>query len=71
MYDNIYFFFLKNPIKDRWPEPSQGRQKGKATIYSYSPRSGLLVQEKIGQVHNEEENEIWAANKTRHQNPLF
>jgi hypothetical protein len=20
----------KNPIKDRWPEPSQGRQKGKA-----------------------------------------
>jgi hypothetical protein len=20
----------KNPIKDQWPEPSQGRQKGKA-----------------------------------------
>jgi len=35
------------------------------------PKVWLLVQEKIGQVHNEEENEIWAANKTRHQNPLF
>jgi hypothetical protein len=70
---HAFCFLQKDPIKDWWPEPSQGRQKWKANIIYILilPRSGLLVQEKIGQVHNEEENEIWAANKTRHQNPLF
>ncbi len=41
MYYNIYIFKKhKNPIKDRWPDPSQGRQKGKANIYSYSQGVG-------------------------------
>jgi hypothetical protein len=69
----IYTFFFKhkNPIKDRWLEPYTGETKREGQYILIFPRSGLLVQEKIGQVHNEEENEIWAANKTRHQNPLF
>jgi hypothetical protein len=46
------------------------------TITGETKRAGQYIlilprSEKIGQVHNEEENEIWAANKTRHQNPLF
>jgi hypothetical protein len=30
MLYNVFKYHHKNPIKDRWPKPSQGKQKGKA-----------------------------------------
>jgi hypothetical protein len=42
----------KNPIKDRWPEPSQGRQKGrpKKGQKTYSP-AGTKKRERASPFH--------------------
>ncbi len=74
MYYDTHFlknFFTQKSNKRSMAGTITGETKREGQYILILPRSGLLVQEKIGQVNNEEENEIWAAHKTMHQNPLF